>query len=124
MRGLWGLGAAIEAWPFVAVWPDAAVWSAIGAVCQEAAPLSHSCLPAYPSCLQFGTGTAAQSEAGKKGGERAKEMGAGIVSLAGCPRGNVWHLTLPPEVPAGLPAIVLYLLSTAMPARTLAAADG
>jgi hypothetical protein len=28
---------------------------------------------------QFGTGTAAQSEAGKKGGERAKEMGAGIM---------------------------------------------
>ncbi|KAI3438972.1 hypothetical protein D9Q98_001387 [Chlorella vulgaris] len=28
----------------------------------------------------FGTGTAAQSEAGKKGGERAKEMGAGIMA--------------------------------------------
>ncbi|KAG7671040.1 hypothetical protein Ndes2526B_g01190 [Nannochloris sp. 'desiccata'] len=29
---------------------------------------------------QFGTGTAAQSEAGKKGGERAKELGAGIMA--------------------------------------------
>lgn len=28
----------------------------------------------------FGTGTAAQAEAGKKGGERAKEMGAGIMA--------------------------------------------
>lgn len=28
----------------------------------------------------FGSGSAAQSEAGKKGGERAKEMGAGIMA--------------------------------------------
>lgn len=30
--------------------------------------------------VQFGTGTAAQAEAGKKGGERAKELGAGIMA--------------------------------------------
>jgi hypothetical protein len=40
--------------------------------------------PQPRSCLQFGHGREAQSEAGKKGGERAKELHAGVVSGAAC----------------------------------------
>jgi hypothetical protein len=59
-----------------------------------------SCL----TCTQFGEGTAAQAAAGKKGGERAKELGAGIVSGAA---DELCHCFLPRlpfyiDVPAAL----------------------
>ena len=67
--------------------------------------------PAAACCTQFGHGTAAQAEAGKKGGERAKELGAGIVSgacRAGQPRvtleGRHPHLILPSARPLTRPA--------------------